>query len=179
MNQTKILVDELKIPHNKYHLGKQNRNIIILNNNIENYYNESYSSHILNPLNTTFINKYKNLHLSINNIIINIIKLLIKNKNKYHLDYYDTTILIKYYYNLPYDDVEYYKTKIEWNMNFNKFKKNYLISKQILDSSDRIDVYKYLIIMLSIMYERILLNDNEALKFCLWYYEEYNNKNYL
>lgn len=169
MNHTLTLVENIKIiSFNKINLGLKNRENI--KNSIINYdfsfIGDSRSSNLNDEI---FDN--------INHLMLEIIKVLFKIVKIYKSDLIIPFHLYKNFYKG--EQLLLIKEMNEWLMDTQTLKKVYteVCLQWRLYNNFKDQKYKYT--FLCIVYERVILNDDDALQFCFWLYYQNNDDLYI
>jgi len=169
MNHTLTLVNTIKIiSFNKINLGLKNRENI--KNNIENYESSFIGGSRSSNLNNEIFD-------NINNLILDIIKVLFKIVEIYKSDLIIPFHLYKHFYKD--EQLLIIKEMNEWLMDTQTLKKIYTEAclQWKLYNNFKEKQYKYT--FLCIVYERVILNDDDALQFCYWLYYQNNDDLYI
>jgi hypothetical protein len=169
MNYTQKLVNEIRINNlKKNNLGLKNReNINYSKKNKIIKYNYSYSSNMPNSLNKSVAsNKINKSRIKIIKLLFQIVEIIKSNK---HLN----TNIFKSMYE-P-DELKIIKNKKEWIMNCDTLKKTYVNASIKWKSENNYNENEYRFLFLTVVYERMIIKDIEAILFCFWLYDQNND----
>ena len=169
MSLTLVLVNEIKITYiNKNNLGLKNREYLKINNNKIIKYNYSYSSSTSDPLNKTDANNRNNKsRIKIIKTLFKIVEIIRNNKplnNNIYKPVYSC------------DELKIIKNKQEWTMDSETLIKIYTNASIKWKSESNFKENEYRFLLLTVIYERVIIKDIDSLLFCFWLYDQTNDK---
>ena len=167
---TQLLIKELQINiNNKNNIGYLNRYNFSIKKNYVVKYNYSYSSTSPNPFdNTEANNKNKKARLKIISTLFKLVEIL---NDKLPLNIF-VSVYDEYELNII-------KNKKEWVMNFTLLKKIYTESSIKWKTNNNHKENEYRFLLLTLIYERAIALDADALDFCYWLYNQNNDDLYV